>query len=341
MSKKIKILVTGGTGYIGSHLVVELQNKGFEVFIIDNLSNSRIEVLDNITKITKRKPFFKKIDLLDFKKLSNLFDKENFEAIIHLAALKSITKSINKPLDYYENNVGGLINILKLAQKHKISNFIFSSSATVYGLANKFPVNEKSPIQKASNPYGNTKIIAEQILEDYCLANTKFKVVTLRYFNPIGAHDSGLIGELPNGVPDNLVPFMTQTAIGIRKKLKVFGNNYNTPDGSGLRDYIHVVDLARAHISALKRILHNKNKKNYEVFNIGLGRGVSVLEMINLFEITTKQKLNYSIGHRRAGDVAISYADVSKARRELKWQAQKTISEALLSAWKWQQNIKN
>lgn len=341
-NKKAKVLVTGGTGYIGSHTVVELQNNGFDVVIIDNLSNSDISVLNNIKKITGQCPRFEELDILDSKKLKKFFDKnEDIEAVIHFAAYKSVGESIEQPLKYYKNNISGIINILEEIKIHKIPNFIFSSSATVYGEADKFPVTEDSPIKKASCPYGNTKIISEQILKDLSVSDKNFKTICLRYFNPIGAHDSSLIGELPIGIPANLVPIMTQCAIGLRKEIKIFGNDYNTPDGSCIRDYIHVVDLAKAHIKALNRLIQNKNKNNFEAFNIGTGQGTSVLEMIKIFEKVSGIKLNYSISNRRDGDVPISYADVNLANKELDWKTERTIEESLLSAWNWEKNIKN
>lgn len=334
----MKILITGGTGYIGSHTIVELQNSGFDVVVIDNLSNSNITVLDGIKKITGKKPKFEKLDILDTKKLKKFFDKnQDIEAIIHFAAYKSVAESIEQPLKYYRNNVLGLVNVLEEMKNHKIKNFIFSSSATVYGEADKFPVTENSPTKKATCPYGSTKIISEQILEDLSKTDKNFNIISLRYFNPIGSHETSFIGELPIGIPANLVPFITQTGIGKRKELKIFGNDYNTPDGSCIRDYIHVVDLARAHISALNRLIQNKN--NYEVFNIGTGHGTSVLEMIKIFEKVSDVKLNYSIVGRRDGDIAISYADVSLANKELNWKTEKTIDEAVLSAWNWEKYI--
>ncbi len=341
MPEKLKILVTGGTGYIGSHTVVELQNQNFEVLIIDNLSNSDIKVLNNIEKITKIKPKFYNIDICNHNQLDNFFkENKNIDAVIHFAAHKIIPESIEKPLKYYENNLLGLINLIKNMKNHNLSNLVFSSSASVYGEADKFPVQEDFPIKKADSPYGNTKIIGEQIIKDYCLANKNFKATALRYFNPIGAHESSLIGELPKGIPANLIPFITQTAIGIRKELKIFGNDYDTPDGSCIRDFIHVVDLAQAHISAIKRMLDNKSDDNYEVFNIGTGQGTSVLEAIKIFEKVSGQKLNYSIAPRRPGDIVTSYANVDQAHQKLNWKAKKSIEDALLSSWKWEQAIK-
>jgi len=337
-----KILVTGGTGYIGSHTVVELINAGFEVVIIDNLSNSSIYVLDGIKNITGIKPEFHKIDLTDKHKTNEFFNYvKNIDAIIHFAAYKAVGESVKKPLMYYENNIGSLINILKNVKEHKIKGFVFSSSCTVYGQAKVLPVTEKTPIIKADSPYGNTKQIAEDIISDFISSETNSKAISLRYFNPIGAHDSAEIGELPLGVPNNLIPFITQTAVGIRKQISVFGNDYNTPDGTAIRDYIHVVDLAKAHIVALKRMLENDNKKRYEVFNIGTGQGNSVMDIINTFEEVNKLKLNYKIAPRRAGDIEKVWADTSYANKELGWKTEKTLSDSLKSAWEWEKRIRN
>ena len=336
-----KILVTGGTGYIGSHTVVELINSGFEVVIVDNLSNSSIEVLDGIKNITGIKPEFHKIDLADKNATNNFFNSvSNIDAIIHFAAYKAVGESVEKPLMYYENNIGSLINILNNVQEHKIKGLVFSSSCTVYGQAEVLPVTEKTPILKADSPYGNTKQIAEDIISDFIISEKNCKAIALRYFNPIGAHESAEIGELPLGVPNNLVPFITQTAIGIREQLSVFGNDYNTPDGTAIRDYIHVVDLAKAHIVALNRMLDNKNKKLHEVFNIGTGQGNSVMDIINTFEEVNKLKLNYKIAPRRAGDIEKVWADTSFANKELSWKAEKTLADSLKSAWEWEKRIR-
>jgi UDP-glucose 4-epimerase len=331
-----KILVTGGTGYIGSHTVVELIGKGYEVVIVDNLSNSLIEVLDNITAITRKKPDFELIDLADREKTLNFFrNHKDISAIIHFAAAKAVGESVEKPLKYYHNNLFSLINILDGMAENGIGNLVFSSSCTVYGEPDNLPVSEQSPIKPALSPYGNTKQISEEIIRDTVFAS-KLKAIALRYFNPIGAHESALIGELPLGVPANLMPFITQTAIGIRKELKVFGSDYPTIDGTPIRDYIHVVDLARAHVVAVDRMLDNKSKQNFEVFNLGTGNGYSVFEVIKSFEKTTGTKLNYKVVDRRPGDVIEVWADTTFANHELGWKAQKGIDEMTLSAWKWE-----
>ncbi|MEJ5264941.1 MAG: UDP-glucose 4-epimerase GalE [Bacteroidales bacterium] len=336
-----QILVTGGVGYIGSHTVVELIEAGFEVCIIDNLSNSRIEVLDGIEKITGVRPVFEKIDLTDQQAVDHFFQKyPNIDSIIHFAASKAVGESVQKPTLYYRNNLVSLINLIDSMVKYQIPNFVFSSSCTVYGQPDELPVTEQAPIKKALSPYGNTKQISEEILQDSVRAFPGLKVISLRYFNPIGAHPSALIGELPLGVPANLVPFITQTAIGLRKELQVFGNDYNTPDGSCIRDYINVVDLARAHVVAIRRLIEGKNKSTFEVFNIGTGKGLSVFEIINTFEKVTGVKLNYRVVGRRPGDVEKVWADTSYANNELGWKAEKTIEETLLSAWKWEQYIR-
>ena len=333
-----KILITGGTGYIGSHTVVELINEGFDVVIIDNLSNSNLEVLDGIEAITGVRPQFEKFDLQDKKKVDDFFQQNPaINAIIHFAALKAVGESVDKPLAYYRNNLTLIINLLDAMVKHNISNLVFSSSCTVYGEPDKLPVSEESPVQKPSSPYGNTKKISEEIMSDAITAHQALKGISLRYFNPIGAHPSALIGELPIGVPENLVPFITQTAIGLRDELKVFGNDYNTPDGSAIRDYIYVVDLARAHLVALNRLIQKKNKSQFEVFNLGTGKGVSVLEMVKTFEKVTNNKLNYRIVDRRTGDVEKVWADTSYANRELGWKAETSLEATLASAWKWEQ----
>ncbi|WP_299624925.1 UDP-glucose 4-epimerase GalE [uncultured Tenacibaculum sp.] len=334
-----KILVTGGLGFIGSHTVVELQNAGFEVVIIDNLSNSKIEVLDNIQEITNKKPEFFNIDLRNKKDVKHFFNTNSIDGIIHFAASKAVGESVNIPLEYYENNINSLVYILQEMKNHKISNFIFSSSCTVYGQADELPITENSPIKPAESPYGNTKQIGEEIIRDASKV-TNINAISLRYFNPIGAHESIKIGELPIGIPQNLIPYITQTAMGIRKELSVFGDDYNTPDGTAIRDYIHVVDLAKAHISALKRLIDKRNNESFEFFNVGTGKGNSVLEIIQKFETATNVKLNYKITDRRAGDVTAAYADVSKIQKELSWQNEKTLTEALVSAWEWQKSVK-
>ncbi len=329
------ILVTGGLGFIGSHTVVELQNKGFEVVIIDNLSNSKIEVLDNITKITHKKPTYFNIDLREKEKVSEFFANNKIDGIIHFAASKAVGESVQKPLTYYENNIGSLVYILQEMNKHHSKNFIFSSSCTVYGQADELPVSENAPIKPAESPYGNTKQIGEEIISETAKVSD-LNAIALRYFNPIGAHESAEIGELPIGVPQNLIPYVTQTAMGIRKELSVFGDDYPTPDGTAIRDYIHVVDLAKAHIVALERLLNSNNKKSFEVFNIGTGKGNSVLEIIKTFEKVSGKKLPYKIVGRREGDITAAYADTTIANNELGWKAHLTLEDALASAWKWQ-----
>ena len=331
-----KILVTGGLGFIGSHTVVELQQAGYEVVIIDNLYNSKIEVLDSITSITSIKPSYFNIDLRNKIAVEDFFKNNKIDGIIHFAASKAVGESVNNPLLYYENNISTLVYLLQEMKKHKLSNFIFSSSCTVYGQADELPITENAPTKPAESPYGNTKQIGEEIIRESCKAN-KLKAIALRYFNPIGAHETANIGELPIGVPQNLIPFVTQTAAGIRKELSVFGDNYPTKDGTAVRDYIHVVDLAKAHIAALERLLNNNNnKKDFEVFNVGTGTGSSVLEVIQAFEKVSNTKLNYKIVGRREGDITSAYADTTLAKVELGWETEKTLEEALLDAWKWQ-----
>jgi UDP-glucose 4-epimerase len=330
-----KILVTGGLGFIGSHTVVELQNEGFEVVIIDDLSNTSLSVLDSITEITGKKPAYHKVDLKVKKEVQDFFEKNQVDGIIHFAAFKAVGESVENPLDYYENNIGSLVYILQEVRNRKLDHIIFSSSCTVYGQADELPITENAAIKKAESTYGNTKQIGEEILQESCKAH-QLNAIALRYFNPVGAHESIKIGELPLGVPQNLIPFVTQTAAGIRKELAVFGDDYPTPDGTAIRDYIHVVDLAKAHIAALKRLLDKKNKLNFEVFNVGSGTGSSVLEVIKAFEMASGQKLNYKIVGRRAGDITAAYADTTIANRELKWKTEKSLEEALAAAWKWQ-----
>ena len=338
---KKRILVTGGTGYIGSHTVVELQNNGYEVIIVDNLSNSRAEVVDSIEKITGIRPAFEKVDCLDYAGMDAVFSKyPGIKGLIHFAASKAVGESVQKPLLYYRNNLVSLINLLELMPKHEVEGIIFSSSCTVYGQPDKLPVTEQAPIKKAESPYGNTKQINEEIIRDTVASGAPIQAILLRYFNPIGAHPTALIGELPNGVPQNLVPYLTQTAMGIREKLSVFGDDYNTPDGSCIRDYIYVVDLAKAHVIAMNRIMDKKQKEKVEVFNIGTGRGVSVLELIHAFESATGVKLNYQITGRRAGDIEQVWADPSFANNELGWKADTTIEETLRSAWNWQVKLR-
>jgi UDP-glucose 4-epimerase len=330
----MKILVTGGLGFIGSHTVVELQQKGYDVIIIDDLSNSSIEVLHGIASITGIKPQFEQTDLRDKKAVSDFFKKHNdVNSIIHFAASKAVGESVQNPLLYYENNLASLIYLLQEMKSKDSAYFIFSSSCTVYGQAEKMPITEDAPVQQAMSPYGNTKQIGEEIIKDACKV-TNINSILLRYFNPIGAHPSHKIGELPLGVPQNLIPFITQTAIGLREQLSVFGNDYPTPDGTCIRDYIHVVDLAKAHVVALQRLIEKKNTENVEVFNIGTGKGNSVLDVINSFERVTGEKLNYKIVGRREGDVTEAYADTKKANGELGWKTELSLDDALLSAWK-------
>ena len=338
---KEKILVTGGTGYIGSHTVVELQNSGYEVLIIDNLSNSSADVVDNIEKVSGVRPLFQKLDCLDFNGLQQFFEKhKGIKAIIHFAASKAVGESVEKPLLYYRNNLVSLINLLELMPKFGVEGIVFSSSCTVYGQPDQLPVTEEAPIKVAESPYGNTKQINEEIIQDTVKSGSPIKSILLRYFNPIGAHPSGLIGELPLGVPQNLVPYITQTAMGIRKKLSVFGNDYNTPDGSCIRDFINIVDLAKAHVVSIDRILKGKQKEAVEVFNIGTGTGLSVLELINAFEKATGVKLNYEITERRAGDIEQVWANPEHANNELGWKAETSIEDTLQSAWNWQQKLR-
>jgi UDP-glucose 4-epimerase len=336
------VLVTGGTGYIGSHTSVELINEGFDVVIVDNLSNSSIEVLDGIEKITGVRSAFEQFDLIDTAKTDEFFRKySRLEAIIHFAASKAVGESVEKPLLYYRNNLVSLMNLLEGMAHYNVPNLVFSSSCTVYGQPKVLPVTENAPIQKALSPYGNTKQICEEILQDTIVSNKKLRIISLRYFNPIGAHPSALIGELPLGVPANLVPFITQTAVGLRKELSVYGNDYNTHDGSCIRDYINVVDLAKAHVVAINRLIKYKQKNNFEVFNIGTGAGSTVFEIIKSFEKVTGIKLNYKVVGRRAGDIEKVWADTSFANAELGWKSEKTLDETLLSAWKWEQYIRS
>jgi UDP-glucose 4-epimerase len=335
-----KILVTGGTGYIGSHTVVALQNKGFDVVIIDDLSNSQIEVLDGIEKITGKRPEFQQFDLCDQEALARFFDQHrDISSIIHFAASKAVGESVEKPLLYYRNNLFSLIFLLENMKRLQIPNIVFSSSCTVYGQPDKLPVTEETPFKPAESPYGNTKQICEEILRDTCKVTPAINAISLRYFNPVGAHESALIGELPRGVPANLVPFITQTAAGMRKQLLVFGNDYDTPDGSAVRDYIHVTDLAEAHVVAVERLAGNKQKSNFEFFNIGTGKGMTVLELIRTFERVNNISVNYKIVERRAGDVEKIYADTSFANKELGWTARLSADDMMRSAWKWQQYV--
>ena len=337
----MKILVTGGTGYIGSHTVVELQQSGYEVVIVDNLSNSYLSVVYNIEKITGIRPEFEKIDLTDLEKTNSFFERnQDIIGIIHFAALKAVGESVEKPLEYYRNNITSLINLLNGMIKYNINNIVFSSSCTVYGQPDELPVTENAPIKKALSPYGHTKQISEEIIENTCNVE-EIKSILLRYFNPIGAHESALIGELPIGIPNNLVPFVTQTAIGKRDILSVFGDDYDTPDGTAIRDYIHVVDLAKAHVVAIDRLIRKKNKKKIEVFNLGTGNGFSVLEVIKSFEKVSGIKLNYKFVERRAGDIEKVWADTKFANDELGWKAKQNLDEMMLSAWKWEKALQD
>ncbi|MBV6480121.1 MAG: UDP-glucose 4-epimerase [Ignavibacteria bacterium] len=335
----MKILVTGGTGYIGSHTAVELQNSGYEVIVIDNLCNSNADVIDRVADISGKKPEFEKIDLCDREGLQKFFGKNSdIKAVIHFAALKAVGESVQNPLLYYRNNISGMINLLDEMLKCGVDKIVYSSSCTVYGEADALPVTEDSPIKKAESPYGFTKQAGEQMLFDTARVND-FKSCILRYFNPTGAHDSALIGELPIGVPNNLVPYITQTAAGIRETLTVNGNDYDTPDGTNIRDYIHVTDLAKAHVIALERMLNGKNIEKTEVFNLGTGRGNSVMEVINAFEKVTGLKIKYRIGPRRQGDVVSIYSDTGKANQILGWKAERDLDNMMLTAWKWQKHI--
>lgn len=336
----MKILVTGGLGFIGSHTVVELQNKGFEVVIIDNLTNSSIEVLDGITTITGIKPIFEYIDLRDKTSVKDFFHKyQDIVGVIHFAASKAVGESVQNPLLYYENNINTLVYLLQALHEKEEAHFIFSSSCTVYGQAENMPITENASIKPAMSPYGNTKQIGEEIIHDVC-KNSSINAILLRYFNPIGSHTTAEIGELPIGVPQNLVPFITQTAIGLREELSVYGNDYPTPDGTAIRDYIHVVDLAKAHVVALQRLLNKNNVEKVETFNLGTGTGSSVLEVITAFEKVSGVLLPYKIVPRREGDVVEAFANTDKANTVLGWTAQFTLEQALESAWKWEQKIR-
>ncbi|MBF9253209.1 UDP-glucose 4-epimerase GalE [Pontibacter sp. 172403-2] len=334
-----KILVTGGAGYIGSHTVVELVQAGYEPVIVDNFSNSEESALQGIAAILGREVPCHRVDCTDAAALRKVFEQEqNIAGVIHFAAYKAVGESVSEPLKYYHNNVGSLVTLLQVMQEFKVFNLVFSSSCTVYGIPEKLPVTEQTPVQKANSPYGNTKKICEEILTDLANSGSSMKSIALRYFNPIGAHPSAKIGELPLGIPSNLVPFITQTAAGIRKELTIFGNDYDTPDGTNVRDYVHVVDLAKAHVVAVERLLQNK-VPDLEFFNVGTGRGNTVLEAVHAFERATGQKLNYKIGERRAGDVPKIYADVTKATQELGFKTTSTLEEAMKSAWDWQMSL--
>jgi UDP-glucose 4-epimerase len=338
---KTQILVTGGVGYIGSHTVVELQNAGYDVVIVDNLSNSQIEVLDKIEQITGIKPAFEQFDLSDRHLTDQFFQKySGIKAIIHFAAFKAVGESVQKPLDYYRNNLVSLMNILEGMKKYNVPHLVFSSSCTVYGQPDQLPVTELTPRKPAESPYGNTKAISEDILRDFCKVNSDNCCIALRYFNPIGAHPSALIGELPVGVPNNLVPFITQTAAGIREKLSIFGDDYATPDGTAIRDYINVVDLSKAHVVAIERLLNGTNKSNFEFFNVGTGKGLSVMELVQTFIKVNNINLNYQVVGRREGDIEKIWADTSLGNNELGWKAEKTLEETLASAWKWEKCLR-
>ncbi len=338
-----KILVTGGLGYIGSHTSVELIQQGHDIVIVDDLSNSSDDVLKGIKNITGTAPEFLQFDLRNKEKVFEIFDLHpDIEGIIHFAASKAVGESVSDPLSYYENNLGSLIHLLQVVEKNKKTcSFIFSSSCTVYGQADTLPIGEEAPIKQAASPYGNTKQVGENILKDNTHSNPLLKVISLRYFNPIGSHPSNEIGELPKGKPQNLVPFITQTGAGLHKQLMVFGDDYPTPDGSCIRDYIHVVDLAKAHVVGLERMLNQKQKENFEVFNLGTGKGNSVFEVINTFEKISGIALKYEIAARRAGDIVSAYADTTKANYELGWKAENNLEEALKTAWAWEKKIRN
>ncbi|WP_396600904.1 UDP-glucose 4-epimerase GalE [Algibacter sp. R77976] len=339
---KEKIIVTGGCGYIGSHTVIELIENNFEVVILDDLSNSNEKTIDRINKITGITPKFLKVDLKDSLKTDEAFKAhKDASAVIHFAAHKAVGESVQQPLKYYKNNFYSLLNALEAQSENGINNFIFSSSATVYGTPNVLPITEENETQRPFSPYGNTKKIAEEILDDYTKSNKEFSAISLRYFNPIGAHESGEIGELPSGIPNNLMPYITQTAAGIREKLMVYGNDYPTKDGTPIRDYIHVVDLAKAHVIAVKRLLKKEQEKSLEFFNLGTGVGYSVLDVINTFESVTNSKLNYEIVGRRDGDVPQLYASTNLAKEKLGWSTNKALDDMISSSWVWEQNLRN
>lgn len=332
------VLVTGGLGYIGSHTVVELISQGFTVIIVDNLSNSEIFILDRIEQISGTRPLFFEKDLCDITAIQNIFQLHHIDVVIHFAAYKSVGESVKEPLKYFQNNLVSLMNVLQAMQNNKISNLIFSSSATVYGQPEILPANEQTPFQKALSAYGSTKQIGEEILEKVC-SSGGISNISLRYFNPVGAHSSALIGELPKGIPNNLFPYVMQTATGKLKQLTVYGNDYDTQDGTCLRDYIHVVDLAKAHVKACERLLTKQQPDCFEVFNVGTGKGTSVMEIIKTFEKVTQQKLNYVIGNRREGDAAAVYADTTKAKTLLGWQAEYGLDDMIASSWNWEKTL--
>ena len=338
--KKSCVLVSGGAGYIGSHTAVELISAGYDVVIVDNLSNSDIDAVEGVRRITGVDAPFEKADCCDRDAFARVFEKYDFDSVIHFAASKAVGESVSKPLEYYRNNLMSFMNVIGLMREYGRQNIVFSSSCTVYGEADVLPVTEQTPRKPATSPYGNTKQMCEDILRDSLAAYEGLKGIALRYFNPIGAHPSALIGELPRGVPQNLVPYITQTAAGIRECLSVFGDDYPTPDGSNIRDYIDVVDLAKAHVAAIRRMIEDRNKARYEVFNIGTGRGVSVLELVRKFEEVNNLKLNYKIVGRRAGDIVAIWADPSYANNELGWRAERSLDETLAAAWKWEKHIR-
>ena len=334
-----RILVTGGLGYIGSHTVVVLQEAGFLVTIIDDLSNTNLKVLDNIATITGKKPSFYEIDLKDKSKVDAFFETEKIEGIIHFAAFKAVGESVEKPLAYYRNNIVGLLNVLDAMHQYQLDHFIFSSSCTVYGQADQMPIDEDTPLKRAESPYGKTKAMGEEIITDFTKASNK-NAIALRYFNPVGSHKSSLLGDIPNGIPNNLLPYITQTASGLRDQLAVFGNDYETRDGTAIRDYIDVNDLANAHLLALQYLLDKKNKEQLESFNLGSGTGTTVLEIIKTFEQANDLKLPYTISNRREGDIQEAYADYSKAKNKLKWQPSTSLEVSMKTAWEFEKKLK-
>lgn len=336
----MKVLITGGTGYIGSHTIVELYGAGMEVVNVDNLSNSESFINDRVDSITGKKQVFIQADVSNENDLRNVFSQHHIDAVIHFAAFKSVNESVEKPLEYYHNNIGSTIALLKVMKEFSVHQLVFSSSCTVYGQPDSLPVTEDSPIKHATSPYGFTKQVCEQVIMDFAKSNPDFKTVILRYFNPVGAHDSGTIGELPRGIPNNLAPYITQTAAGIRDSLKIFGNDYQTPDGTCVRDFIHVVDLAAAHLSALKKLDSDTSKTRVFIFNVGTGIGNTVLEVVHAFEKSTGIQIRYEMAPRRDGDVEKIWANVSKAEKELNWKAKNTLEDAMLHAWRWEKNYR-
>lgn len=334
----MSILVAGGTGYIGSHTCIELINAGYEVIIVDNFCNSKPEVLKRIEELSNAKPKFYEVDVLDREALSKVFDENNIEAVINFAGLKAVGESVEKPIEYYNNNITGTLVLCDVMRKYNVKKLVFSSSATVYGMENKVPFNEEMPTASATNPYGSTKLFIEQILKDIFISDNEWSIALLRYFNPIGAHESGRIGEDPNGIPNNLMPYITQVAVGKRKELSVFGNDYETHDGTGVRDYIHVVDLAKGHLKAVGKVL---NSKGVEAYNLGTGIGYSVLDVVNSFEKASGKKVPYKVVERRAGDIGTCYADATKALRKLGWKAEKDLDDMCMDSWRWQKNNPN